>query len=177
MLTALAGCLLHGLYALWPNAFTALASPIWESLWEHLKNFGLAPIWPPLWSSPGTAPQEFGPWLLSLLLMCAGMLGAGYLYHIVLGGESFWPDLVLYLLLLLFGFWFPRRFSGPFEGVRWKLPLAGGGGPPAADGPVYPVAPGPPAVCGPVRGGHLEPAALLTSFLSPRLWYTDYTNG
>ena len=35
------------------------------------------------------------------------------------------PDLVLYLLLLLFGFWFPRRFSGPFEGVRWKLPLAG----------------------------------------------------
>ena len=53
------------------------------------------------------------------------MLGAGYLYHIVLGGESFWPDLVLYLLLLLFGFWFPRRFSGPFEGVRWKMPLAG----------------------------------------------------
>ena len=107
LLTALAGCLLHGLYALWPNAFTALVSPIWESLWEHLKIL----VWP--------------SWLLSLLLMCAGMLGAGYLYHIVLGGESFWPDLVLYLLLLLFGFWFPRRFSGPFEGVRWKLPLAG----------------------------------------------------
>ena len=87
LLTAVAGCLLHGLYALWPNAFTALVSPIWESLWEHLKIL----VWP----------------------------------YLVLGGESFWPDLVLYLLLLLFGFWFPRRFSGPFEGVRWKLPLAG----------------------------------------------------
>mgnify|MGYP000352762730 CR=1 FL=1 len=99
--------------------------------------------------------------------MCAGMLGAGYLYHIVLGGESFWPDLVLYLLLLLFGFWFPRRFSGPFEGVRWKLPLAGvlillllmvlfTLSPP--DHLLF---------GGSVRGGHLEPAALLTSFLSP----------
>ena len=42
LLTALAGCLLHGLYALWPNAFTALVSPIWESLWEHLKIL----VWP-----------------------------------------------------------------------------------------------------------------------------------
>ena len=124
LLTALAGCLLHGLYALWPNAFTALVSPIWESLWEHLKIL----VWPYLAAAlvlTWNRPTGIRPWLLSLLLMCAGMLGAGYLYHIVLGGESFWPDLVLYLLLLLFGFWFPRRFSGPFEGVRWKLPLAG----------------------------------------------------
>lgn len=124
LLAALAGCLLHGLYALWPNAFTALVSPIWESLWEHLKIL----VWPYLAAAlvlTWNRPTGIRPWLLSLLLMCAGMLGAGYLYHIVLGGESFWPDLVLYLLLLLFGFWFPRRFSGPFEGVRWKLPLAG----------------------------------------------------
>ena len=31
LLTALAGCLLHGLYALWPNAFTALVAPIWRA--------------------------------------------------------------------------------------------------------------------------------------------------
>lgn len=86
LLTALAGCLLHGLYALWPNAFTALVSPIWESLWEHLKIL----VWPYLAAAlvlTWNRPTGIRPWLLSLLLMCAGMLGAGYLYHIVLGGE------------------------------------------------------------------------------------------
>ena len=84
-----------------------MASPIWESLWEHLKILA----WPYLAAAlvlTWNRPTGIRPWLLSLLLMCAGMLGAGYLYHIVLGGESFWPG-----------------FSGPFEGVRWKLPLAG----------------------------------------------------
>ena len=91
LLTALAGCLLHGLYALWPNAFTALVSPIWESLWEHLKIL----VWPYLAAAlvlTWNRPTGIRPWLLSLLLMCAGMLGAGYLYHIVLGGASRqWP--------------------------------------------------------------------------------------
>lgn len=35
--TSLAGTALHFLYDLWPNAFTALLSPINESVWEHLK--------------------------------------------------------------------------------------------------------------------------------------------
>ena len=61
-------------------------------------------------------PTGIRPWLLSLLLMCAGMLGAGYLYHIVLGGESFWPDLVLYLLLLLFASGFHGGSPAPSRG-------------------------------------------------------------
>ena len=124
LLTALAGCLLHGVYALWPNALTALFSPVRESIWEHLKILA----WPYLAAAAVLTwdrPSGIRPWLLSLLLLCAGMLIFGYLYHVVLGGEPFWPDLVLYLLLLLLGFWFPRRFSGPFEGMKWKLPLAG----------------------------------------------------
>ena len=57
--------------------------------------------------------------------MCAGMLLAGYGYHIGLGGETLAFDLALYFLLLLFGFWFPRRFSGPFHAPLWKLPILG----------------------------------------------------
>ena len=124
LLTALAGCLLHFWYTLWPNAITALFSPTCESIWEHLKIL----VWPYLTAAlvlTWNRPTAIRPWLLSLLFLCAGMLGTGYLYHLVLGGESFLADLVLYLLLLLFGFWFPRRFSGPFEGLKWKLPLAG----------------------------------------------------
>ena len=72
LLTALAGCLLHGLYALWPNAFTALVSPIWESLWEHLKIL----VWPYLAAAlvlTWNRPTGIRPWLLSLLIMCAGV--------------------------------------------------------------------------------------------------------
>lgn len=122
--TILAGCLLHFLYALWPSAFTALLSPTCESIWEHLKIL----IWPYLTAAlvlTWNRPTGIRPWLLSLLILCSGMLAAGYLYHILLGGRSFWFDFALYLLLLLFGFWFPQRFSGPFRALKWKLPVAG----------------------------------------------------
>ena len=122
--TILAGCLFHFLYALWPNAFTALLSPTCESIWEHLKIL----IWPYLTAAlvlTWNRPTGIRPWLLSLLILCSGMLAAGYLYHILLGGRSFWFDFALYLLLLLFGFWFPQRFSGPFHALKWKLPVAG----------------------------------------------------
>lgn len=124
LLTGLAGCLLHFLFPLWPNAFTALLSPIRESLWEH----GKVLVWPYLTAAlvlNWDRPTGIRPWLLSLLLMCAGMLLAGYGYHIGLGGETLAFDLALYFLLLLFGFWFPRRFSGPFHAPLWKLPILG----------------------------------------------------
>ena len=166
LLTALAGCLLHGLYALWPNAFTALASPIWESLWEHLKILA----WPYLAAAlvlTWNRPTGIRPWLLSLLLMCAGMLGGGVPVPHRSGGRVLLagpgavsaPSAVRLLV--------STAVLRPLRGGEMEAAPGGGGGPPAADGPVYPVAPGPPAVCGPVRGGHLEPAALLTSFLSP----------
>lgn len=44
------------------------------------------------------------------------------------GGESLTFDLALYLLTLLLGFGLPLRFSGPFRGLRWQLPLAAAAG-------------------------------------------------
>lgn len=121
--TVLAGCLLHFLYQWWPNPITALFSPVNESLWEHLKLI----FWPylsaALFLNLGR-PGGIRPWLLTLPLLCALMLVLGWLYHVSLGGEAMWVDLLLYLLLLVLGFWIPTRFSGPFQGARWLLPAA-----------------------------------------------------
>ena len=43
-----------------------------------------------------------------ICVTCAAMLGAGWLYHIALRGESLAVDLVLYLLLMGVGFALPR---------------------------------------------------------------------
>ncbi|MBS7218513.1 MAG: hypothetical protein KH028_03755 [Oscillospiraceae bacterium] len=122
-MTLLAGIGLHALYRLWPNAVTALFSPVQESLWEHIKVL----FWPylaaALWICRGR-PTALRPWLLSLLSMCALLLSLGYIYHIILGGTHPIFDLALYILALLLGFGLPLRFSGPFLGLRWKLPLA-----------------------------------------------------
>lgn len=60
--------------------------------------------------------------------MCGLLLSLGYVYHIALGGESLTFDLALHLLTLLLGFGLPLRFSGPFRGLRWQLPLAAAAG-------------------------------------------------
>ena len=115
---------LHFLFSWLPSPITALVSPVRESLWEHLKII----VWPYLAAAfllTRNRPTGLRPWLLSLLVMCAAMLALGYWYHILLGGEAFFFDLGLYLLVMAFGFWFPRRFSGPFDGLRWKLPILG----------------------------------------------------
>ena len=63
------------------------------------------------------------PWLLALPLMCLVMLLLGYLYHITLGGEAMWVDIAIYVLVMVLGFWLPTQFSGPFQGVKWMLPV------------------------------------------------------
>jgi len=120
----LAGILLHFLYGALPNAATALVSPVRESLWEHGKLI----FWPYLAAAlllNRGRPGGVRPWLLVLPFLCLGMCLLGWLYHIILGGEALWVDLALYILLMAAGFWLPTRSSGPFQGAKWLLPIAG----------------------------------------------------
>lgn len=123
LFTLVFGSLLHFLYQWLPNAATALFSPVNESLWEHVKiifwPYLLAALWL-TWGRPG----GMRPFLLALPLMCLAMLALGYWYHILLGGEAMWVDLLIFLAVMLFGFWFPLQFSGPFSGWRWLIPVA-----------------------------------------------------
>ena len=120
----LAGCALHFLYSLCPNALTALFSPICESLWEHGKLI----FWPylaaALWLNRGR-PGGVRPWLLVLLLTTAAMLALGALCHLLLQVDAFWVDLALYIGLMVLAFWLPTRFSGPFPAPLWLLPIVG----------------------------------------------------
>jgi hypothetical protein len=120
--TILAGSALHFMYQWMPNAFTALFSPVNESIWEHGKLI----FWPYLaaalllnWGRPGGVR----PWLLVLPFLCAGMLILGYVYHILLGGESVVVDIGIYVAILALGFWIAPRFSGPFSGAKWLIPV------------------------------------------------------
>ena len=118
----LAGCVLHFLYQWWPNVGTALFSPINESLWEHVKLV----FWPYLGAAlilNQGRPGGIRPWLLVLPLLCVVMLVLGWVYHICLGGDAMWVDLLIYALVMALGFWLPTRFSGPFQGIRWLLPI------------------------------------------------------
>ena len=118
----LAGCVLHFLYDWFPGAATALVSPVNESLWEHVKLV----FWPFLGAALALnqgRPGGVRPWLLVLLLLCALMLALGWAYHVLLGGEAMWVDIALYALVMALGFWLATRFSGPFKGVKWVLPI------------------------------------------------------
>ncbi len=103
-IATVAGALLHFLHSLLPNFFTAIFSPVNESLWEHLKII----FWPLVVSAlvlaRGGEKGSKGPWALSILIAGAGMLGVGYLYHIILGGESPAFDIVLYVLMMALAF-------------------------------------------------------------------------
>ena len=119
----LAGFVLHFVYQWQPNSVTALFSPVNESLWEHIK--------PTFWPFLGAAlslnrgrPGGIRPWLLVLPPLCALLLALGWVYNIALGGESLWVNLAVYILVMTLGFWLAARFSGPFHGVRWALPIA-----------------------------------------------------
>ena len=120
--TMLAGCVLHFLYHWWPNPVTALVYPVNESLWEHVKLV----FWPYLAAAlilNRDRPGGVRPWLLTLPLLCGITLLLGWLYHVTLGGEALWVDLALYAAVMVLGFWLPTRFSGPFRGARWLLPI------------------------------------------------------
>lgn len=99
------GVLLHFLFQWFPGPATALFSPVRESLWEHLKILYIPLLLSALFLG---GRRAYGPWLLSLLIVCALMLGAGWLYHVVFEGRAMAFDLILYAALMLAGFLLPR---------------------------------------------------------------------
>lgn len=106
VVATLAGSCLHFVYALWPNGLTALLAPVNESLWEHVKIL----YWPCLLSGillVRREPESLGARAFSLLLSAAVMLGVGYLYHVVLEGDSLFFDVALYVLVMAAFFLLP----------------------------------------------------------------------
>lgn len=119
----LAGFVLHFVYQWRPNAVTALFFPVNESLWEHIKLV----FWPFLGAALSLnrgRPGGIRPWLLVLPPMCALILALGWTYNVTLGGESVWVNIAVYVLVMTLGFWLATRFSGPFQGAKWALPIA-----------------------------------------------------
>ena len=108
--TLLLGVLLHFLYDWFPNPITAVFSPVRESLWEHVKIV----FWPLLLAGCVVAGKgssaAAGAWKLSALVSSMLMLGAAYVYHILLGGEWLVFDLALYAAAIGAGFLLPRCF-------------------------------------------------------------------
>lgn len=156
----LAGCVLHFLYEWQPSAITALFSPVNESLWEHVKLV----FWPFLGAAlllNRDRPGGARPWLLVLPGLCALTLILGWVYHVALGGGALWVDIAIYVLVMLLGFWLATRFSGPFKGVKWGLPIVAVIALALLIGwfTLYP--PGGPSLPGPGRCGLLAAPALL----------------
>ena len=113
LIAAASGVLLHFLFTWSPNPVTALISPVRESIWEHVKLLYFPLLAVSLLMGRGGNSAGRTPWLLSTAAVCAIMLGAGYLYHIPLRGESMYVDLALYFILMALGFLLPR--------VLWPL--------------------------------------------------------
>lgn len=119
-LATLAGSCLHFLYQIFPNALTALLAPVNESVWEHLKIL----CWPCVAGAVPLLrrePDSLGARAFSLLAAAGLMLGAGWLWHGVLGGESLLFDVVLYVACMGLFFLLPALLRGTFWQDRRKL--------------------------------------------------------
>lgn len=126
-----AGAALHFVYELLPNVFTALFSPVQESLWEHVKLIYWPLLCAGLFLTRGESKETKGPWALATLIAAAGVLGLGYIHRIVLGGESAAVDVGIYVLMLALGFVLARMLDLPVVRSRAEalmlLALALGG--------------------------------------------------
>lgn len=105
LIAALAlGVGLHFLFHWLPSPITALFSPVRESLWEHLKILLIPLVLSGLYLTHGRGLDGLAPWLLTLPVVGAAMLLAGYVYHISLKGDWVGFDLILYVVLMVAGF-------------------------------------------------------------------------
>jgi len=113
LLSSLAGTLLHFVYGWWPNALTAIFTPVNESVWEHLKLL----FWPYLAAAWLLVRREREPWpawtghLAALLSMPVLLLGVYYALKAGFGFERLWFDLALYYLSMAAGFALARHIG------------------------------------------------------------------
>ncbi|HWS42191.1 MAG TPA: DUF6512 family protein [Pseudoflavonifractor sp.] len=108
-----AGVALHFVYELLPNVVTALLAPVQESLWEHVKLVYWPLLCAGLFLTRGEGKEAKGPWALAILIAAAGVLGLGYLHHIVLGGEAMAVDVGIYVLMMALAFVLARVLDLP----------------------------------------------------------------
>ena len=105
VVTSVAGAALHFLYDLLPSVFSALISPINESVWEHLKLL----FWPMLVGAAvlsGRAknkPRLWGAFFAALLAAPAFLLTSYYGLK-ALGIESLAVDISLYFVSMFLGY-------------------------------------------------------------------------
>lgn len=128
VVTTLVGSCLHFLYDLLPNPVTAIISPVNESIWEHVKLI----YWPLLvvWLLVLRKEVSAGAWALGMLAASGGMLLLGWLYHIVLGGETMAIDVAIYVAMMAVGFRLPfvleekKKGEGKSSGLPVLLVVA-----------------------------------------------------
>ena len=106
LLAALTGSALHFLYDLWPNAITALISPVNESVWEHFKLL----FWPTLIATfflTKKAEKPISLWGAVFLVLPLMPVFLGGMYYLLSGGFSVMSlpvDIGLYFLTMLLAF-------------------------------------------------------------------------
>jgi len=130
-ITTLIGACLHFAYDLFPSPLTALISPVRESIWEHLKLV----FWPGIAAQLYLQGREGGNLsarLLSLVISCAGLLLAGYVYHFPLAHsiaashtDSLGVDIGLYVVTMAVVFVLPGLLDGKhLPSLRMSVCLA-----------------------------------------------------
>lgn len=107
VIATLAGTCLHFVYDSFPNAVTALFSPVNESIWEHLKLIYWPYLCAALLVTGKSGRGQRGGWYFTLLILSLVMLAVGYVYHISLSKSSVTFDIGLYVVLMALGFLLP----------------------------------------------------------------------
>jgi hypothetical protein len=119
LLVLLSGIALHFLYDLVPIFPCSILAPVNESLFQHSKLLFwpvlLGAFWLKKWDGASMKPRLLGV-LVSTVLLLAG----GWLYHITLGGDALWVDILLYLVTITLAFvGIPRLCPAHPAGRGW----------------------------------------------------------